>query len=129
MQFIAGNNLCSPAAGNPATDVTSLVGVAQGPVTAEPSTGRFHPAVTLTNNGASLAAPVSLLLAGLSPQVAVYGLSGASVRPGLSGAPYMDLPASFGAAGTRVAIRLEFIDSVQAGESWTPRVMAGPGVR
>jgi hypothetical protein len=129
LQFIAGGNLFSPAPGNCAPDVTSQVGVVQGQVILDPSTGRFRQAVTLTNNGASLSAPVSLLLDQLSPQVAVYGLSGTSTCSAPSGVPYVYLPASFGAAGSQVEIGLEFIDTAQAGVNWTARVLAGTGGR
>jgi hypothetical protein len=129
MQFLAGDNLFSPAPGNCAPDVTSQVGAVQGKVIRDPSTGRFHQEVTLTNNGAPLTAPVSLLLDQLSPQVAVYGLRGTSTCSAPSGVPYVDLPASFGAAGSQVKIRIEFIDSAHASVSWTPRVLAGAGGR
>jgi hypothetical protein len=42
---------------------------------------------------------------------------------------YVDLPDSFGAAGSQATIRLEFIDSALAGVNWTPRVVAGMGIR
>jgi len=129
MQFIASSNLFSPAPGNSAPEASAQVGVVQGRITADPSTGRFSQQVTLTNNGAPVRGPVSLLLEKLSPKVAVYGLSGTSVRPGLTGVAYVDLPDSFGAAGSQATIRLEFIDSALAGVNWTPRVVAGMGIR
>ena len=72
---------------------------------------------------------MSLVLDQLSPRVAVYGGSGVSACAESGGAPYVDLPGSFGVAGSKVEMQLEFIDSANAGTYWTPRVMAGCGGR
>jgi hypothetical protein len=129
MQFLAGNNLLSPAPVRAAQEVTSQIEVVQGNATLDPATGRFHQKVSLTNLGESLASPVSLRLDQLSPRAAVYRVSGVSACSTPTGAPYVDLPASFGAAGSKVEIQLEFIDSANAGTHWTPRVLAGAGGR
>lgn len=123
LQFVAGGNLFSPAPSGSARDVTSQIEVFKGEAVLDLSTGRFRQQVTLTNRGQSLPGKVSLLLGQLSPRVALCGLSGASLQSALSGAPFLDLPAAFGPAGSQVTVSLEFIDGAHAGVDWVARVL------
>ncbi len=128
LQFVAGGNLFSPAPSGSALEVTSQIEVFKGEGVLDLSTGRYRQQVTLTNRGESLRGQVSLLLGQLSPRVALYGLSGASMQPGLAGAPYVDLRAGFGPAGSQVTVSLEFIDGAHAGFDWAARVLETAGM-
>ena len=108
-----------------ASDVTAQVTVTRGGFRYVRATGHYLQPVTLANNGAALADPISLVLDGLAGATLV-GASGTTSAAAPSGSPYVTLPAGGLAAGASVTVTLEFTAQPTG---YTARVLAGPGAR
>jgi hypothetical protein len=97
------------------------------------ATGRFVQWVTVKNGTqASFAAPLSLVLDGLSANATLYLASGTTASLAPLGSPYIDLNLGAGGSlgpGQSVTATLEFTNPSYQGIAYTPRVVAGPGTR
>lgn len=108
-----------------ASDVTAQVTVTRGGFRFVRATGHYLQPVTLANNGAALADPLSLVLDGLAGATLV-GASGITSAAAPSGSPYVTLPPGGLAAGASVTVTLEFTAQPTG---YAVRVLAGPGAR
>ncbi len=108
-----------------ASDVTAQITLTRGGFRYVRATGHYLQPVTLANNGAALADPVSLVLDGLAG-AALVGASGTTSAAAPSGSPYVTLPTGGLAAGASVTVTLEFTAQPSG---YTLRVLAGPGAR
>ncbi len=90
---------------------------------------RVAQTVTLRNNGATLAGPISLVLNNLSSNARLSNATGqttATLPP--AGRPYISVTSGL-AANATTTLRLEFTVSNNGNVTYTPVVIAGPGTR
>jgi hypothetical protein len=126
-----GANLSAPATVTltvtqaTASDVTAQVTVTRGGFRYVRATGHYLQPVTLTNAGAALADPVSLVLDGLTRATLVRA-SSTTAATAPSGSPYVTVPTGGLTAGASVTVTLEFTAQPTG---YTIRVLAGPGAR
>ena len=125
------NQTVNSAAG--ATNVTGSLTITRGGFRMMQATQRFVQSVTIRNNSASaIAAPVSLVLDGLSPNAALYLPAGNTSCTLPAGSPYTTVNVGSDnllTPGEQVSITLEFVNPTKQGITYTPRVLAGAGCR
>lgn len=112
-----------------ASDVSSTISVRRGGFAYNSGKQVFVQAVTLTNSGGTaVAAPVYLVLNGLSSNTSLANASGATSCIS-SGNPYITvLPSGSLAPGQSVSIQLNFGDPTKLGITYTTQVLAGSGL-
>ncbi len=137
--FLTGPTLGKYGANRP-MDVTRTVGFSAGSFQYNPSTGHFWQPVTVTNNGATLNAPLSLVLPNLSSNAVLWNNSGATTLPMTTGgpiaAPYLNAPLTGPLLhGQNVTFHIVFIDAADQESKVAhitysaPHFLAGLGVR
>lgn len=113
-----------------AVDVSAQVSVTRGGFRRNRATGRFQQEITLTNTGGSaVSGPVSLVLDGLTDGVTLFGATGMTAALAPFDSPYRNVTGGSLAAGQTLKVMLEFTNPANAAISYTPRVLAGPGLR
>lgn len=115
-----------------ALDVTGAIKVTRGGFVLNLTTGRYVQTVTLTNTSvATVTGPLSLVLDGLSSYATLYNPSGTtdSLEPP-AGSAYGNVTNNDLVPGASVSAQLQFTDPTRTTPiSYTPRVLAGPGLR
>jgi hypothetical protein len=110
------------------SDVTSQLKVVRGGFVYNARTRTYSQTLTITNTGAALNGPLSLLLDGLTSGVTLTNQSGittASHGAAPVGTSYLVLPATSLAGGASVSITLQF--SAVTTPSYTPQFLLGSG--
>ncbi len=129
---VLGIPLLPPPPAGP-RDVTAEVVVLPSGFNYNRFTKRFVQAVTLINTTSNaLPAPVSLGLAGLSPNATLANRTGVFTLPGLAGSPYRDvnlLTDGVLAGGQSIVVTLEFVNPTYQGITYQTRILTGPGDR
>lgn len=121
----------------PAADVTKQVKITQSGYTRIPFSSTYAQRVTLTNtSSAAISGPLSLVLDSLSAGVTLNSPDGTTSAAPPSGSPYrslssVSLPGGSLAPGASVSFSLRFTNTntVQKAIAYSPRILAGPGVR
>lgn len=112
------------------------VSVTRGGFRLNRATGRYVQIVTLTNNGSTIAGPISLVLDNLSTNATLFNKTGntTSANPP-SGSPYIDMRDSNKAilaslaSGASVQVVLEFANPTNSAITYTTRILAGLSIR
>jgi hypothetical protein len=113
-----------------AADVTSLVNITRGPYLLNIAAGKIFQTVTLTNNSEfTITGPISLVLDALSGNAALANVIGFTVVNPPLGSPFLYVNVTRLAPGQSASVSLQFTDPTRAAISYTPRVLAGPGMQ
>lgn len=131
----SGNNvyLLTPS-GPCAQDVTSQVKIAPAGFRYNHSTGLFNLFGSVTNTSvAAFPGPISLVVDNLPASATLYGITGDTLCAAPQGSPYVNI-GNIGtgqslAPGASISGSIDFIDTAQAGITYSLRVLAGPGGR
>lgn len=124
-----GGFLLSPT-GSCAQDVSGRVAVTRGGFRLNRTTMHFNQSITVTNTGAdTIAGPISVVLDDVPSAASLFGIAGATLCAAPQGSPYINSPASSLAPGDSTSVTLEFIDTANAGITYSTRVLAGPWER
>ena len=111
-----------------ASDVTSSVGVAGGPI-ANIKPRRYEQTVTLTNNSPNIiVGPISVVLDHLSENVTVLNAGEVTELMSPAGSPYVNVKADL-FPGQSVAVQMRLQNAVDDVITYVPRVLAGKGAR
>ncbi len=127
MDHLAAYGLLVPAL---AADATAQVKVKLH--AANPTSGDIKQKVTLINTGtAPLAGPVSLVVDGLGKKFTVANATGTTSQTSPRASFYLDAVPAGGtlAAGASVTVKLKFASVKHNAPVFTPRVLAGAGVK
>jgi hypothetical protein len=93
------------------------------------ATQRFVQTVTLKNISANVvAAPISLVLDGLSANATLYGATGTTACATPAGSPFINWQSTL-SPGASASIVLQFTNPTKAGITYATRVLAGSGGR
>jgi hypothetical protein len=79
--------------------------------------------------GVTIAGPISVVFDGVPDSATLYGLSGASGCSSPAGSPFLTVPSDLVANGGSATVTLEFLNTANAGITYTTRVLAGSGGR
>jgi hypothetical protein len=110
-------------------DVSAQIAISRSGFRLNRATGRFVQTVVLTNTGAAISGPVSLVLDNLSANASLFNGSGVTSVFAPINSPYIDVTAGSLAAGASVSVTLEFTDPTRGAFTYTTRVLAGAGGR
>ncbi len=119
----------STAAIQPAADVTSQVSILRGGLVYSRAVRGYIQLVTLYNYGPPIAGPISLVMDGLTPGAVLVNPAGTTQYALPAGSPYQNVGTADFGTGVTLYLSVQFTYAGTARFGYTPRVLAGPGVR
>lgn len=118
---------------DPAADVTANLQITRGGFLRDRKTGRYVQVITIKNTGTTpLAAPVSLVFAGLSANATLNVPTGYTTTATPLNSPYRNIGVGADnilSVGETATLTVEFNNATNQGITYTLKVLAGPGAR
>jgi hypothetical protein len=108
-------------------NVSKQVAVSRGKITRVGST--YSQTITLTNNGANITGPVSLVLDVLTSGVTLTNATGSTAYAPPVGSPYIDFSTGDFAPGAVDKVKLTFSDPANVQIKYTTRILGGNALR